>query len=101
MPRRSTGKTTTSTGATSSSGKGTGTSTSPKGGSAGRQASEASATKGAIREEFLRKKDGLLKLKSLDVFLVKDAMGTNIGTTDMKPELKEIVKKLLSRKSKT
>ncbi|MGL5927103.1 hypothetical protein [Chroococcidiopsis sp.] len=100
MARRSTGKPATSTGATTPGGKGTGGAVSPKGG-AGKQASEASATKGAIREEFFRKKDGLLKLKSLDIFLTKDAMGINIGTTDMKPELREIVKKLLSRKSKT
>ncbi|MEG4485261.1 hypothetical protein [Microcoleus sp. D2_18a_B4] len=58
------------------------------------------AGKGAIREEFLRKKDELIKLKSLDIFLVKDAMGINPKKSDMKPELKEIVKKLKEKKLK-
>lgn len=90
MARRSTGKSSTSTGASAggkdaSSGKST------------RQSSEL-AGKGAIREEFLRKTDELLKLKSLDILLVKDAMGINIGTSDLKPELRKIVKKLLGNK---
>ncbi|MEG4861719.1 hypothetical protein QUB75_30765 [Microcoleus sp. K1-B6] len=56
------------------------------------------AGKGAIRDEFLRKKDELIKLKSLDIFLVKDAMGINPKKSDMKPELKDIVKKLKEKK---
>ncbi len=59
------------------------------------------AGKGVIKEEFLRKKDALLKLKSLDVFLIKDAMGTNPKKSDMKPELKAIVKRLRTKNSKT
>ena len=59
------------------------------------------AGKGVIKDEFLRKKDELLKLKSLDVFLVKDVMGTNPKKSDMKPELKAIVKKLKAKNSKT
>lgn len=93
MARRSTGKNSTSAG-TSPAGKST-----PDGKGA-RQGADA-ATKGAIREEFLRKKDELLKLKSLDILLVKDAIGINIGTSDMKPELRKIVKKLLSNKGRT
>jgi len=58
------------------------------------------AGKGVIKDEFLRKKDGLLKLKSLDTFLMKDAMGINPKKSDMKPELKEIVKRLKAKKSK-
>ncbi|MEG3935474.1 MULTISPECIES: hypothetical protein [unclassified Microcoleus] len=58
------------------------------------------AGKGAIREEFLRKKDELIKLKSLDIFLVKDAMGINPKKSDMKPELKDIVKRLKQKKPK-
>ena len=58
------------------------------------------AGKGAIREEFLRKKDELLKLKSLDIFLIKNAMGTNPGKSDMKPELKDMVKRLKAKNSK-
>ena len=58
------------------------------------------AGKGAIREEFLRKKDELLKLKSLEVFLIKDAMGINPKKSDMKPELKEMVKRLKVKNSK-
>jgi hypothetical protein len=58
------------------------------------------AGKGAIREEFLRKKDELLKLKSLDIFLVKDVMGTNPKKSDMKPELKGMVKRLKTKNSK-
>jgi hypothetical protein len=58
------------------------------------------AGKGAIKEEFLRKKDELLKLKSLDVFLMKDAMGINPKKSDMKPELKDIVKRLKAKNSK-
>jgi hypothetical protein len=48
----------------------------------------------------LRKKDELLKLKSLDVFLIKDVMGTNPKKSDMKPELKGIVKRLKAKNSK-
>jgi len=59
------------------------------------------AGKGAIKEEFLRKKDELLKLKSLDIFLMKDVMGINPKKSDMKPELKAIVKKLKAKNSKT
>jgi hypothetical protein len=58
------------------------------------------ATKGAIREAFLRKKDELLKLKSLDIFLIKDAMGINPKKSDMKPELREIVKKLKEKQKR-
>lgn len=58
------------------------------------------AHKGAIREEFLRKKDELLKIKSLDTFLIKDAMGINPKKSDMKPELKGIVERLKLKKSK-
>jgi len=58
------------------------------------------AGKGAIKEELLRKKDELIKLKSLDVFLMKDVLGTNPKKSDMKPELKEIVKRLRVKKSK-
>ena len=58
------------------------------------------ATLIAIKEEFMRKKDELLKLKSLDIFLVKDAMGINPKKSDMKPELKGIVKRLKVKKSK-
>jgi len=60
-----------------------------------------SAGKGVIKDEFLRKKDELLKLKSLDIFLIKDAIGTNPKKSDMKPELKAIVKKLRAKNSKT
>lgn len=59
------------------------------------------AGKGVIKEEFLRKKDELLKLKCLDVFLMTNAMGINPKKSDMKPELKEIVKKLRAKNSKT
>jgi len=59
------------------------------------------AGRGAIEEEFKRKKDELLKIKSLDVFLLKDAMGTNPKKSDMKPELKGIVKRLKAKNSKT
>jgi hypothetical protein len=58
------------------------------------------AGKGAIKEEFLRKRDELLKLKSLDVFLMKDAMGINPKKSDMKPELKDIVRRLKAKNSK-
>jgi hypothetical protein len=58
------------------------------------------AGRGAIKEELMRKKDELLKLKSLDIFLVKDAMGTNQKKSDMKPELKGIVKRLRAKNSK-
>ncbi|MEG4800718.1 hypothetical protein QUB63_14295 [Microcoleus sp. ARI1-B5] len=81
-------------------------STSVPGGSSGdsnkgsTERDKAGATKGAIREEFLRKKDELLKLKSLDIFLVKDAMGINPKKSDMKPELKEIIKRLKLKNSK-
>jgi hypothetical protein len=59
------------------------------------------AGKGAIKEEFLRKKDELLKLKSLDIFLLKNVMGTNPKKSDMKPELKGIVKRLRAKNLKT
>ena len=59
------------------------------------------AGKGAIKEELLRKKDELIKLKSLDVFLMKDVLGTNPKKSDMKPELKGIVKRLKAKKAKT
>ncbi|NQE35198.1 hypothetical protein [Microcoleus asticus] len=92
--------------AKSTGGKSTSTGKSPSGGSSGgntkgttEQQREA-AGKGAIREEFLRKKDELLKIKSLDIFLVKDAMGINPKKSDMKPELKEVVKRLKDKKSK-
>lgn len=58
------------------------------------------ATKGAVREEFLRKKDELLKLKGLDVFLIKNALGINPKQSDMKPELRDIVQKLKEKKQK-
>ena len=88
--------------AKTSSGKG-GSSSSSGTGSSGKgvtgQQREA-AGKGAIKEELLRKKDELIKLKSLDVFLMKDVLGTNPKKSDMKPELKEIVKRLRAKKSK-
>jgi hypothetical protein len=59
------------------------------------------AGKGAIKEEFLRKKDELFKLKSLDVFLMTNAMGINPKKSDMKPELKAIVKRLKAKNLKT
>jgi len=58
------------------------------------------AGKGVIREELLRKKDELIKLKSLDVFLMKDVLGTNPKKSDMKPELKDMVKRLKAKNSK-
>ncbi|MEG4574770.1 hypothetical protein QUA56_19060 [Microcoleus sp. N3A4] len=82
---------------TSSSGKSSSSSGSSKGTT---DQQREVAGKGAIREEFLRKKDELIKLKSLDIFLVKDAMGINPKKSDMKPELKEIVKRLKVKKSK-
>ena len=85
---------------TSGGGKG-GSSSSGKGSSKGVTGQQREAAgKGAIREEFLRKKDELFKLKSLDIFLVKDAMGINPKKSDMKPELKEIVKRLKAKNSK-
>lgn len=81
---------------TSSSGKG-----SSGGGSRGTtEQRRESAGKGAIKDELLRKKDELVKLKSLDMFLLKDALGTNPRQSDMKPELKDIVKRLKEKKSK-
>lgn len=59
------------------------------------------AGRGAIKEEFLRKKNELLKLKSLDVFLMTNAMGIDPKKSDMKLELKAIVKKLKAKNSKT
>lgn len=84
----------TSGGKNSSSSSGRGSSK----GTTGQQ--REAAGKGAIKEEFMRKKDELLKLKSLDIFLVKDAMGINPQKSDMKPELKGIVKRLKVKKSK-
>jgi hypothetical protein len=85
----------TSAGGKSSSGGGT----SSNKGITGQQ--REAAGKGAIKEEFMRKKDELLKLKSLDVFLMKDTMGINPKKSDMKPELKAIVKRLKAKNSKT
>jgi hypothetical protein len=85
--------------AKTSSGKGSSSSaTGNSKGITGRQREVAG--KGVIREELLRKKDELLKVKSLDVFLVKDAMGINPKKSDMKPELKGIVKRLKAKNSK-
>lgn len=81
---------------TSSSGKG---SSSRGSGGTTEQRREA-AGKGAIRDEFLRKKDELFKLKALDIFLIKDVMGINPKKSDMKLELKDIVKRLKEKKSK-
>lgn len=90
MARTSSGKTSSSSSA-ASSGRGT----------TGRQ--RESSSKGAIKEQLLRKKDELLKLKSLDIYLMKDVMGTNPNAKNsgMKLELKEIVKKLKIKNSKT
>jgi hypothetical protein len=84
---------------TSASGKGSSSSGRSSGKGITGQQREA-AGKGVIKEEFLRKKDALIKLKSLDVFLMKDVMGTNPKKSDMKPELKAIVKKLKAKNSK-
>jgi hypothetical protein len=84
----------------SSSGKGSSSSGSSSGKRTTNTQREA-AGKGAIKEEFLRKKDELLKLKSLDVFLMTNAMGINPKKSDMKPELKTIVKRLRAKNSKT
>jgi hypothetical protein len=87
---------------TSSSGKGSSSSGKSSGGSGKRvtgQQREA-AGKGVIKDEFLRKKDALLKLKSLDVFLMTNAMGINPKKSDMKPELKGIVQRLKLKNSK-
>ncbi|MEG4032188.1 MULTISPECIES: hypothetical protein [unclassified Microcoleus] len=81
---------------TSSSGKGS----SGRGSTGTTEQRREAAGKGAIKEEFLRKKDELIKLKSLDIFLIKDAMGTNPKKSDMKPELKDMVKRLKEKKSK-
>ena len=59
--------------ARTSSGKGSSSSGAGSGKGITGQQREA-AGKGAIKEEFTRKKDELLKLKSLDIFLIKDAM---------------------------
>ena len=91
MAKTSSGKSSSSTGASS-------------GASSGKRITSQqreAAGKGAIKEQFLRKKDELLKLKSLDVFLMKDVMGTNPKKSDMKPELKGIVKRLKAKNSKT
>jgi hypothetical protein len=83
---------------------GGGKSSSSSGASSGKKITgqqREAAGKGVIKEEFLRKKDELLKLKSLDVFLIKDVMGTNPKKSDMKPELKAIVKRLRAKNSKT
>ena len=82
---------------------GGGKSSSSSGASSGKKITgqqREAAGKGVIKEEFLRKKDELLKLKSLDVFLIKDVMGTNPKKSDMKPELKAIVKRLRAKNSK-
>jgi hypothetical protein len=85
---------------TSASGKGSSSSGGSRGkGVTGQQ--REGAGKGVIKNEFLRKKDELLKLKSLDIFLIKDVMGTNPKKSDMKPELKAIVKRLKLKNSKT
>lgn len=83
----------------SSSGKGSSSSGATSGKGVTGQQREA-AGKGAIKDEFMRKKDELLKLKSLDVFLIKDAMGINPKKSDMKPELRDIVKRLKAKNSK-
>jgi len=83
---------------------GGGKSSSSSGASSGKKITgqqREAAGKGVIKEEFLRKKDELLKLKSLDVFLIKDVMGTNPKKSDVKPELKAIVKRLRAKNSKT
>lgn len=86
--------------AKTSSGKG-GSSNSGTGSSKGVTGQQREAAgKGAIKEELLRKKDELIKLKSLDIFLLKDTLGTNPKKSDMKPELKEIVKRLKAKNSK-
>ena len=89
---------------TSASGKGSSNSSSNSGGSRGKGVTgqqRETAGKSVIKDEFMRKKDELLKLKSLDVFLIKDVMGTNPKKSDMKPELKAIVKRLKLKNSKT
>jgi hypothetical protein len=86
--------------AKSSSGRSSSSSGTNRGKGITNQQREA-AGKGTIKDEFMRKKDELLKLKSLDVFLIKDVMGTNPKKSDMKPELKGIVKKLKAKKLKT
>jgi hypothetical protein len=86
--------------ATTSGGKGSSSSRTGGGKKGTTNQQREAAGKGAIKEEFLRKKDQLLKLKSLDVFLLKDAMGTNPKKSDMKPELKGIVKRLRAKNSK-
>ena len=90
--------------ARTSGGKGSSNSSSNSGTSDGKRVTgqqREAASKGAIREEFLRKKDELFKLKSLDVFLMTNAMGINPKKSDMKPELKAIVKRLRAKNSKT
>jgi hypothetical protein len=89
--------------ARTSSGKGSSNSSSNSSSSSGKRVTgqqREAAGKGAIKEQFLRKKDELLKLKSLDVFLMTNAMGINPKKSDMKPELKGIVQKLKVKNSK-
>ena len=89
---------------TSASGGKNSSSSGSSGGNSGKRVTgqqREAAGKGVIKEQFLRKKDELLKLKSLDVFLMKDVMGTNPKKSDMKPELKGIVRRLRAKKSKT
>jgi hypothetical protein len=89
--------------ARTSGGKGSSSSSSSSGGGNGKRVTgqqREAAGKGVIKEEFLRKKDELLKLKSLDVFLMTNAMGINPKKSDMKPELKGIVQKLKAKNSK-
>jgi len=90
--------------ARTSGGKGSSSSSSSSRSGSGKRVTgqqREAAGKGVIKEEFLRKKDELVKLKSLDVFLIKDVMGTNPKKSDMKPELKGIVKRLRAKNSKT
>ena len=86
--------------AKTSSGKGGSSSSRTSSGKGVTGQQREAAGKGAIKEELLRKKDELIKLKSLDIFLMKDVLGTNPKKSDMKPELKEIVKRLKAKNSK-
>lgn len=61
---------------------------------------KAGASKKIISQELKAKKEEIRRMKSLDMFLLKNHLGISVSG-DMKPEIKDIVKALKKKRAKT
>ncbi|MEG3844788.1 hypothetical protein [Microcoleus sp. herbarium14] len=71
----------------------------PSGGNSKPGGKGANASKKIISQEFKAKKEEIRRMKSLDMFLLKNHLGITVSG-DMKPEIKDIIKALKKKRLK-